>query len=58
MEVPDGDYKRYGQQYSGMKKTIKCRLVKVRDEQGNLQVWSFQSHFPFKNSSETFKNSD
>lgn len=38
MEVPDGDYARYGQQYRGMKKTIKCRLVKVRDEKGNLQV--------------------
>jgi len=38
MEVPDGDYKRYQQQYSGMKKQIKCRLVKVLDEQGNLQV--------------------
>ncbi len=38
MEVPNGDYERYGQQYPGMKKTIKCRLVKVRDEQGNLQV--------------------
>jgi len=38
MEVPDGDYERYRQQYPGMKKTMKCRLVKVRDEQGNLQV--------------------
>ena len=38
MEVPDGDYGRYRQQYPGMKKQIKCRLVKVLDEQGNLQV--------------------
>jgi len=38
MEVPDGDYERYRQQYPGMKKQIKCRLVKVLDEQGNLQV--------------------
>ena len=38
MEVPDGDYERYLQQYPGMKKTIKCRLVKVKDEQGNLQI--------------------
>jgi hypothetical protein len=38
MEVPDGDYNRYRQQYPAMKKAIKCRMVKVRDEQGNLQV--------------------
>jgi DDE family transposase len=38
MEVPDGDYERYGQQYPGMKKTMKCRLVKVKDEKGNLQI--------------------
>jgi len=38
MEVPDGDYERYGKRYPGMKQTIKCRLVKVRDEQGNWQV--------------------
>jgi len=38
MEVPDGDYERFRQQYPGMKKTIKCRLVKVKDEQGNLQI--------------------
>jgi len=38
MEVPDGDYERYRQQYPEMKKTIKCRLVKGRDEQGNLQI--------------------
>ena len=38
MEVPDGDYERYGLQYPAMKKTIKCRLVKVRDPKGNLQV--------------------
>jgi hypothetical protein len=38
IEVPDGGYARYGQQYPGMKKAIKCRLVKVRDEQGHLQI--------------------
>ena len=38
MEVPDGDYENYRQQFPGMKKTIKCRLVKVKDEQGNLQI--------------------
>lgn len=38
MEVPDGDYERYQQQYPAMKKTIKCRLLKVKDEQGNLQI--------------------
>ena len=38
MEVPDGDYERYRQQYPSMKKTIKCRLAKVRDEQGGLQI--------------------
>jgi hypothetical protein len=38
MEVPDGDYASYGQQYDGMKKQFKCRLVKVRDEQGHLQI--------------------
>jgi IS4 transposase len=38
MEVPDGDYERYRQRYPEMKKTIKCRLVKVRDERGNLQI--------------------
>jgi hypothetical protein len=38
MEVPDGDYARYGQQYPGMKKQVKCRLVKIRDEQGHLQI--------------------
>jgi Transposase DDE domain len=38
MEVPDGDYERYRQLYPEMKKTVKCRLVRVRDEQGNLQI--------------------
>jgi hypothetical protein len=38
MEVPDGDYEHYRQQFPEMKKTIKCRLVKVKDEQGNLQI--------------------
>jgi IS4 transposase len=35
---PDGDYERYRQQYPAMKKTVKCRLVKVKDEQGNLHI--------------------
>jgi len=38
MEVPDGDYERYRQQFPGMSKKVKCRLVKVKDEQGNLQI--------------------
>jgi hypothetical protein len=38
MEVPDGDYDRYRQQFSGMQKTIKCRLVKIKDEKGHVQV--------------------
>jgi hypothetical protein len=38
MEVPDGDYERYGQQYPGLKKTIRCRLVKIFDEKDNLQI--------------------
>jgi hypothetical protein len=29
MEVPDGDFDRYRQQFPSMKKTVKCRLVKV-----------------------------
>ena len=38
MEVPDGDYERYRQQFPGMKKTVKCRLVKIKDERGEVQV--------------------
>jgi hypothetical protein len=38
MEVPDGDYERYRQQFPGMQKTIKCRLVKIKDEKGRVQV--------------------
>jgi hypothetical protein len=38
MEVPDGDYERYWQQFPGMQKTIKCRLVKIKDEKGHVQV--------------------
>jgi hypothetical protein len=38
MEVPDGDHDRYRQQFSGMQKTIKCRLVKIKDEKGHVQV--------------------
>jgi len=38
MEVPDGDYERYRQQFPGMKKTVKCRMVKIKDERGEVQV--------------------
>ena len=38
MEVPDGDYERYRLQFPAMKKAIKCRLVKVKDQQGNQQI--------------------
>jgi len=38
MEVPDGDYERYRQQFPGIKKTVKCRLVKIKDERGEVQV--------------------
>lgn len=38
MEVPDGDYERYRQQFPGMKKTIKCRLVKVKADNGEEQI--------------------
>ena len=38
MEVPDGDYERYRQQFPRMKKTVKCRLVKIKDERGQVQV--------------------
>jgi hypothetical protein len=38
MEVPDGDYEKYRQQFPTMKKTVKCRLVKIKDESGDVQV--------------------
>ena len=38
MEVPDGDFERYRQQFPSMKKTVKCRLVKVLGEDGKQQV--------------------
>ncbi len=38
MEVPDGDYERYRQQFPQMKKTIKCRLVKVKADNGEEQI--------------------
>jgi hypothetical protein len=38
MEVPDGDFERYRQQFPLMKKTVKCRLVKVLGEDGKQQV--------------------
>jgi len=38
MEVPDGDFEHYRQQFPSMKKNVKCRLVKVLDEDGKQQV--------------------
>jgi transposase len=38
MEVPDGDYERYRQQYPGMRKQIKCRLVKIQADNGEEQI--------------------
>jgi hypothetical protein len=38
MEVPDGDYERYRQQYPSMKKRIKCRLVKIVADNGEEQI--------------------
>jgi hypothetical protein len=38
MEVPDGDYGRYRQQFPSMKKTVKCRMVKIKDERGEVQI--------------------
>jgi len=38
MEVPDGDYERYKQQFPSMKKKIKCRMVKVIADNGELQI--------------------
>jgi hypothetical protein len=38
MEVPDGDYERYRQQFPAMRKTVKCRMVKVLAENGEEQI--------------------
>jgi hypothetical protein len=38
MEVPDGDFERYRQQFPSMRKIVKCRLVKVLGEDGKQQV--------------------
>jgi len=38
MEVPDGDFERYRQQFPSMKKKVKCRLIKVVSEDGTQQV--------------------
>jgi len=38
MDVPDGDYERYRQQFPGMKKTIKCRMVKVVADNGEEHI--------------------
>jgi hypothetical protein len=38
MEVPDGDYERYRQQFPSMRKTMKCRMVKVLAENGEEQI--------------------
>lgn len=38
MEVPDGDYEQYKQQFPSMKKKIKCRMVKVMADNGELQI--------------------
>jgi hypothetical protein len=38
MEVPDGDFKRYRKDFPAMRKTGKCRLVKVLAENGEEQI--------------------
>jgi len=38
LEVPPGDFEKYKKGYPSMKKTVKCRLVKVRAENGEDQV--------------------
>jgi len=38
LEVPTGDFEKYKKGYPSMKKTVKCRLVKVRAENGEDQV--------------------
>ena len=37
-EVPDGDFEKYKVLFPAMKKTIKCRLVKIKDQRGEEQV--------------------
>ena len=31
-KVPDGDFERYRKQFSAMRKTVECRMVKVQGE--------------------------
>jgi hypothetical protein len=38
MEVPDGDYERYRKEFPAMRKTVKCRMVKVQAESGEEQI--------------------
>ena len=38
MEVPDGHFERYRKQFPAMRKTVKCRLVKVQAESGEEQI--------------------
>ena len=38
LEVPAGDFEHYSKQYPGMKKTFTVRMVKIKDEQGQVQV--------------------
>jgi hypothetical protein len=38
MEVPDGDFERYRKEFPAMRKTVKCRMVKVRAENGEDQI--------------------
>jgi hypothetical protein len=38
MEVPDGDFERYRKQFPAMRKTVKCRMVKVQAENGEEQI--------------------
>jgi len=38
MEVPDGDFERYRKEFPEMRKTVKCRMIKVRAENGEEQI--------------------
>ena len=38
MEVSDRDYERYRQQLPSVRKTVKCRMVKVLAENGEEQI--------------------
>jgi Transposase DDE domain len=38
MEVPDGDFERYRKDFPDMRKTVKCRMVKVQAENGEEQI--------------------